>query len=40
MLQQIRLAMGNATQKEFFDTIVEFDETYVGGKPRKDNGTR
>lgn len=37
MLQQIRIAMGNATQKEFFDTIVEIDETYVGGKPRKNN---
>lgn len=37
MLQQIRVAMGNAEQKEFFDTIVEIDETYVGGKPRKDN---
>jgi transposase-like protein len=37
MLQQIRLAMGNSEQKEFFDTIVEIDETYVGGKPRKDN---
>jgi len=37
MLQQIRIAMGNAEQKEFFDTIVEIDETYVGGKPRKRN---
>ena len=37
MLQQIRLAMGNAEQQEFFDTIVEIDETYVGGKPRKKN---
>ena len=37
MLQQIRKAMGNAENKEFFDTIVEIDETYVGGKPRKDN---
>jgi len=37
MLQQIRLAMGNAENKEFFDTIVEIDETYVGGKPRKIN---
>lgn len=37
MLQQIRLAMGNAEHQEFFDTIVEIDETYVGGKPRKDN---
>jgi len=37
MLQQIRLAMGNAEQKEFFNTIVEIDETYIGGKPRKSN---
>ncbi len=37
MLQQIRYAMGNAEQQEFFDTIVEIDETYVGGKPRKNN---
>lgn len=37
MLQQIRTAMGNTQQKEFFDTIIEMDETYVGGKPRKDN---
>jgi len=37
MLQQIRIAMGNAENQEFFDTIVEIDETYVGGKPRKKN---
>ena len=37
MLHQIRKAMGNAESKEFFDTIVEIDETYVGGKPRKGN---
>ena len=37
MLQQIRFAMGNSESKEFFDTIVEIDETYVGGKPRKGN---
>ena len=37
MLQQIRFAMGNLEQKEFFDTIIEIDETYVGGKPRKSN---
>ena len=37
MLQQIRIAMGNAENHEFFNTIVEIDETYVGGKPRKDN---
>ena len=37
MLHQIRLAMGNAESAEFFNTIVEIDETYVGGKPRKGN---
>lgn len=37
MLQQIRKAMGNSEHEEFFNTIVEIDETYVGGKPRKDN---
>ena len=37
MLHQIRLAMGNADNPEFIDTIVEIDETYVGGKPRKEN---
>jgi len=37
MLQQIRQAMGNAYHTEFFDTIIEMDETYIGGKPRKDN---
>jgi len=37
MLQQIRKAMGNSEHKQFFDTIVEMDETYVGGKPRKKN---
>jgi len=37
MLQQIRTAMGNTHNPEFFNTIVEIDETYVGGKPRKDN---
>ena len=37
MLQQIRMAMGNAESKEFFDTIVEIDEAYIGGKPRPDN---
>jgi transposase-like protein len=35
MLHQIRMAMGNSEHQEFFDTIVEIDETYVGGKPRK-----
>ncbi len=36
MLQQIRKAMGNK-EDESFSTIVEMDETYVGGKPRKEN---
>jgi transposase-like protein len=35
MLKLIRLAMGNTEQKEFFNAIVEIDETYIGGKPRK-----
>lgn len=37
MLQQVRLAMANSEHKEFFDIIVENDETYVDGKPRKGN---
>lgn len=35
MLKQIRLAMGNIEHQEFIGTLVEIDETYVGGKPRK-----
>lgn len=35
MLKQIRLAMGNQDTKDYFQTIVEIDETYVGGKPRR-----
>lgn len=37
MLRQIRLAMGNQEIKQVFEAIVEIDETYVGGKPRKSN---
>jgi transposase-like protein len=37
MLQQIRIAMGNKEQEQFIEAIVEIDETYVGGKPRKSN---
>ena len=37
MLKQIRTAMGNIEEKAFIDTIIEMDETYVGGKPRKGN---
>lgn len=37
MLHAIRNAMSKESFKEVFDTIVEIDETYVGGKPRKEN---
>ena len=37
MLKQIRLAMANTEAQEFTETIIEIDETYVGGKPRKGN---
>ncbi|HMT34340.1 MAG TPA: IS1595 family transposase [Chitinophagaceae bacterium] len=37
MLRRIRIAMGNTDMGGFFETIVEMDETYVGGKPRKQN---
>jgi hypothetical protein len=37
MLRLIREAMGNEDMRKSFDLFVEIDETYVGGKPRKDN---
>jgi transposase-like protein len=37
MLHQIRKAMANIEFKELFEGIVEVDETYIGGKPRKGN---
>ena len=37
ILKQIRTAMSNETLKEFINTVIEMDETYVGGKPRKEN---
>jgi transposase-like protein len=37
MLQQIRIAMENEEAEKQFEGIVEMDETYVGGKPRKGN---
>jgi len=37
MEQQIRIAMSNIENFELFQSIVEVDETYVGGSPRKQN---
>jgi len=37
MMKLIREAMGKEEMKEVFEAIVEIDETYVGGKPRKKN---
>jgi transposase-like protein len=37
MLRLIREAMGNTDMAEAFQCFVEIDETYVGGKPRKQN---
>lgn len=35
MLKQIRLAMGNINSQQLFEGIVEMDETYVGGNPKR-----
>ena len=35
ILKQIRMAMGNENIRKFINTIIEMDETYVGGKPNK-----
>jgi len=37
MLKQIRKAMSNIEHGKTFEAIVEIDETYIGGKPRKSN---
>lgn len=37
MLHQIRTAMGNENLKNSFSLIVEVDETYIGGRPRRSN---
>ena len=37
MLHLIREIMGKEEYKDCFEAIVEVDETYVGGKPRKEN---
>lgn len=37
MLKQIRKAMSNIEHDKTFEAMVEIDETYIGGKPRKSN---
>lgn len=37
ILKQIRLAMQDKDNEELYEAIVEIDETYIGGKPRKRN---
>lgn len=37
MLNLIRRAMETEFQKDTFETVVEIDKTYVGGKPRTEN---
>lgn len=37
ILKQIRKAMSRAPYQKFVNTILEIDETYIGGKPRKSN---
>ena len=34
---QVRKAMGEGEQRELLTGVVEVDETYIGGKPRKGN---
>jgi len=35
MLNRIRMGMGNTDNEQIFEALVEIDETYIGGKPRK-----
>jgi transposase-like protein len=37
MMQQIRIAMANRETEHIFEALIEVDETYIGGKPRKYN---
>lgn len=37
MLDKIRLAMDNIENQKFLGTLIEVDETYVGGKRKKGN---
>lgn len=38
LAMRIRNAMTESTQRELLQGLVEMDETYIGGKPRKGNG--
>lgn len=38
MAMKIRQAMSQQTQRELLTGVVEMDETYIGGKPRKGSG--
>lgn len=40
MGMQIRKAMSEREQRDMLTGIVEMDETYIGGKPRKGNGPK
>lgn len=40
LLHQIRKAMSNEVSKTLFKTLVEIDETYIGGKPRKSDKSK
>lgn len=37
ILRQIRKVMEDKENDKFYETIIEIDETYIGGKPRKGN---
>jgi hypothetical protein len=37
MLHQIRTAMENREIEQIFEVLIEVDEPYIGGKPRKTN---
>ena len=37
MLKEIRISMGHSISTEFVEAIIEMDECYIGGKPRKGN---
>ena len=37
MGMQIRKAMAEREQRELLSGVVQMDETYIGGKPRKGN---